>query len=206
MVIRVITSFAEMRDDELATRANNVIEKMTGNPNFTTPAPALADVTTALAEFRQALEQGQLGGKDKTVVKYAKRLVLERLLRPLALYVESNCKDDLAILLGSGFDARKTPAPRGTVLEKPTNFSLTSGPYPGSITLSVDKVPGAGSYLFEYATTPVGDATQWQKVAVGARNYTVEGLTSGLQYAFRVTGVNRSAKPLYSDVISSYIL
>lgn len=194
-----------MRDDELAVRANNIIEKMTGNTDFPTPFPALADVTAALTDYDQALEQAQNGGTDKTAIKNNKRQVLEDLLTKLALYVQVHCKNDRALVLGSGFDVRKASTSRASVLEKPVNFRLLNGPYPGSVTLSVGKTPGATSYVFEYAAMPVTETTSWTKASVGLRTYTFDSLTRGQQYAFRVTGVGIDIAPVYSDMISVYV-
>jgi hypothetical protein len=205
MTVKVITSFTQMRDDELAVRANNIIEKMTGNTDFPTPFPALADVTTALTEYDQALEQSQNGGTDKTAIKNNKRQALEGLLGKLGKHVEVHCKNDRAIVLGSGFDMWKASVPKATVLEKPVNFTLVNGPYPGSVNLSVAKTPGAGSYVFEYAATPVTETTLWTKAGVTSRTHTFAGLTRGQEYAFRVTGVGIDVTPVYSDVISVYV-
>jgi hypothetical protein len=203
MKAKAIISFSNMRDDELATRANNIIQKMTGNPDFPSPVPGLADATAALTAFRQSLEQAQHGGVDRTEIKNATRLALEEVLTTLGLHVQIHCKNDRAKLLGSGFDARKLPDPPIVILEKP-KLTVVNGPYPGSFKLSADKVPGAGSYMFEYAAMPVTEATQWTVHAVKTRIYTIGGLTSGQQYAFRVRGIGIDATPVYSDVITRY--
>lgn len=194
-----------MRDDEFAVRANNIIEKMTGNTDFPTPFPALADVTAALTDYDQALEQAQNGGTDKTAIKNNKRQALEDLLAKLALHVQVHCNNDRVRVLGSGFDVRKASTPKVTVLEKPVNFTLMNGPYPGSVNLSVGKTPGAGSYVFEYAATPVTETTSWTKAGVTSRAHTFAGLTRGQEYAFRVTGVGIDVSSVYSDVINIYV-
>lgn len=205
MTAKVIISFAKLRDDELHTRAHSIIEKMTNNPNFLTPFPAIADVATAYEAYSEALEQGQNGGKDKTVVKNARRKTLEELLRALGLYIQVHCKNDVSIVLGAGFDACKAPTPKEMVpLGRPVNFTLENGAYPGSMIVSVDKIPGAGSYQFEYAAMPVTEASQWTRASLTARIYTFDGLTSGQLYAFRVTGVGIDVTPVYSDVITRY--
>lgn len=107
-------------------------------------------------------------------------------------------------MLGSGFDTRKTPTVPVRVMKKPAEFTVVNGPYPGSIELSVERIPGAGSYIFEYAVWPVTETTPWEKISVKSHTYTIKGLTSGQQYAFRSTAVGFDATPVYSDVISRY--
>jgi hypothetical protein len=201
--VKIITGFARLRDDELDNRVQKIITSMTGNVNFATPAPPLSTVATALAEYQEALSQSKDGSKEKTAIKNQKRDALEKILNSLSLYVQANCQDNLAILLSSGYEARRPNTPIG-ILAKPQNFKVENGPNPGSLRLSVDKVIGADSYLFEYTTVPVNDATNWKVKAGTARTFTIEGLSSGQQYAFRIAGVSSDPTLVYSDIINRF--
>lgn len=203
-IVKVIVGFARLRDDELDTRAQSIVEKMTGNASYPNPVPALADVTAAMTAYKQALVQAQHGGKDKTAMKNAKRFELEALLGELGAYVQLSCKNDLAMLLSSGFDARRPGAPIGE-LERPSNFRVENGANPGSVRLGVNSIYGADSYMFEYAPMPLTEATIWIARGVKARTHTIHGLTSGKQYAFRVSGIGTDRELAYSDVITRYI-
>ena len=108
--------FAKLADASLITKADAIIDALTGNAHSTTPKPTLAAVQTAATVFQEALAAAEGGEKLKTAEKNAARATLLTLLRSLALYVQQNCQDDLAILLSSGFDARKAPAPAGALL------------------------------------------------------------------------------------------
>jgi hypothetical protein len=122
-LVKIVTGFTRMRDDELDTRAQTIVEKMTGNANYPDPVPALADITIVLTAYKQALVQSQNGngGKDKTAIKNAKRVELVGLLTRLAQFVQFNCQDDLAILLTSGFDSRKPNTPIGMLEDRPVS-------------------------------------------------------------------------------------
>lgn len=202
--IKVVTGFSKLRDAELATRAQTIIDNMTGNENYPTPTPALADVSTALTAYRDALSQAESRTAEKIVIKNEKRNEMEMLLNALALYVQANCQNDLAILLSSGFRSRKPNSPIGTLV-KPENLKVMNGPNPGSIKLSIDKVTGAGSYMFEYTTAPAGDEAQWISRGSTARTYIVHGLTSGKEYVFRVAGVGADPTLVYSDAVSRFV-
>lgn len=204
MMACVNTGFSKMRDAALSTRAYNIVEKMKGNPNFPMLAPVVADVSTALAEYRHACEQAYNGSKDKTVVKKTKRIALVDRLYRLGKYVQIHCQNDLAILLSSGFDARKPWTRRSRILLPPADFKVTNGPYPGSMEASVKRTPGVRSYIFEYAAMPLTQETRWTKIGVAARTYMHKGLTSGQQYAFRVTGIGYTHTPVYSDIVTRY--
>lgn len=202
----VITGFSKVRDSELSIRAYSIVEKMKGNPNFPMLAPIVTDVSSALAEYNHACEQAHNGGKDKTAVKKTKRIALVKLLYRLGKYVQLHCNDDMAILLSSGFDARKPWTRRSRVLLPPADFKLVHGPYPGSMKASVKRTPGVKSYVFEYAPTPVTEETKWTQMGVAARAYMLQGLSSGQQYAFRVTGVGYSPTPVYSDIVTRFVV
>lgn len=204
--VKVISNFAKLRDEELDTRAQNIIDKMTGNTNYPTPVPALADITIALADYHEALAHALNGGTDRTTVKNEKREALEELLSALALHVQANCKKSLGILVSSGFEARKqTNTLTAEELDKPANFKADHGPNPGCARLSTGKVDGARTYMFEYAAAPLGENPQWTVRPCTARTCLIEGLTSGQQYAFRVAGVGAGSTLVYSDVITRYV-
>jgi hypothetical protein len=206
MTASVICGFSKMRDAALSIRAYNIVEKMNGNPNFPMLSSVVSDVSNALEEYRHACEQAQNGGKDKTAVKKAKRIVLVDQLYTLGKYVQVHCQNDLAILLSTGFDARKPWTRRSRVLLPPDNFKLENGPYPGSMKASVRRTPGVKSYVFEYAAIPITEETKWTQISIASRVYMLQGLTSGQQYAFRVTGVGYDPKPVYSDVVTRFAL
>ena len=125
-------------------------------------------------------------------------------MKQLGTYVQLNCKNDLAILLSSGFEAAKPKAPVGMLL-KPENFKVENGPNSGSIKLSVDKIKGASSYRFESTVAPVTATTNWTVNVGTASKFVVDDLTSGQQYAFRVAGVGADPTIVYSDVVTRFV-
>ena len=44
---RIVNGFDNLNDANLAVRTQAIVAAMTGNTNFPTPTPSLADVTTA---------------------------------------------------------------------------------------------------------------------------------------------------------------
>ncbi len=200
---KVLIGFSDYADDVLDTKANTIIADMTGNVNYPTPVPDLPTVQAALDAYEVALADAKNGGLEKTALKDAKRAVLETLLKQLGAYVQANCKNDLSILLSSGYSAAKPSAPVGQ-LAKPTNVIVENGPNIGTMKVSLDKITGARSYLFEYTTAPLVPSPLWTVKAATARTYLIAGLTSGQQYAFRVAGVGADPVVVYSDVITRF--
>ena len=75
----------------------------------------------------------------------------------------------------------------------------------GSTKITLDKIKGASSYLFEYATAPLTAATNWIVKVGTTRTFIDEGLTSGQQYVYRVAGIGADPTIVYSDVVSKFV-
>ena len=55
-------------------RARHYVTVMTGNPNFITPAPTLASITTAVTILETAFNNAQAGGKALTALMREKEI------------------------------------------------------------------------------------------------------------------------------------
>lgn len=201
---KIITSFSRYSDSELSSKAAFIISSLTGNTSFPSPTPPLAELQTALQAFNAADEAALDGEKLNTAIKNQKRSELVALLVSLALYVQLTSNNDEVLLLSSGFDLKKSPAPIG-VLPKPDGFKVQPGDS-GTIKLSVKKINGAKMYLFQYTTAPAGAASAWGDVISSRTNTVITGLRSGTEYAFRAAGMGSDPSLTYSDVISSFVL
>lgn len=203
-IVKVIVSFSRLRDDDLDTKSQVIINSLTGNVDFPNPVPSLAEVTASRNAYVAALTANETGGKQETLRKNLARKDLEKLLGLLGLYVQANCKDSELIALSSGFEIQKSRAPIG-ILAKPSNFKIENGPLAGSLQASVDKVEGAKSYLFEITKTPVTDESIWKTESSTTKTFLFEDLTAGTQYAIRVTGVGANPKKVYSDILFKFV-
>src|ERR1035438_9027570 len=99
MIVKPYISFLNFYTDaQLAQKIAAIMLAMTGNKYFLTPSPTLVAVLAALKEFTDAMSAADGGGFTLTAIKNAKRAALVSLVRALALYVQANCNNDLAIL------------------------------------------------------------------------------------------------------------
>jgi hypothetical protein len=200
---KVKTGFSKLKDDDLGTSAQHILDSLTGNPSYPSPLPPLASISTALDAYHTALAAAVPGGLERTNIKNQKRDALEKLLEALALYVQQNCDADMAVLLSSGFEARKTSEPVG-VLKKPENLRAEYGPGSGALVLSIHKIAGAKSYRWEYVLHPATDQTVWNVLNSTARSITITSLQRRQQYDVRVAGIGSNDTLVYSDIISKY--
>lgn len=203
MKVNILIDFSKYSDDELSTESKHILDKMTGNTNFPDATPTPAQLKTAHDEFVTSNAACADGGKNTVLVKNQRRTALESTLRLLGLYVQAHCNNDLNIALSSGFKTKKE-GERYTVLDKPQNFTVKTGPMPGSIKLSVDTVKGASIYLYEWTQVPVTAQTVWE-FELGKTSMLIKNLVQGKEYAFRVAGKGAPNEKVFSDTVTHFV-
>jgi hypothetical protein len=98
-------------------------------------ASLLTNLETARSDFEAKIAEATNGGPPAMAVKNDARAGLLGMLRQLASYLQMNCNNDMAILLGSGFQAMSTNRIK-VPLEQPIGLVLqngTSGQLVGSV-------------------------------------------------------------------------
>jgi len=192
-ILRVSLGFADLPDAQLSGHGRTVGTKLQNNPNFTTPVVAPTAVLAKVDEFDAAIAAAAQGGTPLTAAKNDRRAELISMLRELAAYVQSQGKNDLTIILSSGFTVNKTDRTRKP-LDKPVitdidNFASTQ------LMVSMPPLDNARSYEFR-ARNGNGD---WKTVAITtkARKVILQGFTPGATYDLQARGVGGSTG--YSD-------
>lgn len=187
---------------EKIAKARQIITALTGNQEFRTPSPALADVTAAVDALEAAAATAQASRQDaktKTSDQNNKDDVVDRLLTQLAAYVESVAGDDQRMIQSAGMDTRTQAGASTEAPSKPHGLSATIGDRDGEIDLSWDTVAGAKSYVIEKSPdppTPTGCA----HAGVSTKSkMTIGDLTSGTRYWFRIAAVGTSGQSGWSD-------
>ncbi len=171
---------------------------MTGNGNFTTPYPPLAEVTAALDELDAAAQAAENGGTELTAIKDAKEDVADGLLSQLAAYVQSHANYSETVIRSAGIDVRNAPSPVGIpaqVLGLNALFSLLSQ----TIRLKWKRVRGAYIYRL-LMTADINAPDSWQEIAlVSSTRYMATGLTTGTRYWFKAEAVGSAGTGAASD-------
>jgi len=204
---KVSTDFSGNKypDKELNVKANSIIADMTGNEHFPTPSPTLAVVKVCNDRFTEVLVKMEDGTKQDTANKKKVREELEDTMQQLALYVQGASGGDEAIILSSGFDVNRKPAPVGP-LAKPTNLKVKVGENKGSLDITWNPVEHASFYEFKYTEAPSNGASNWIMMTTTKHKFLLSDLTSGKQYAFKVAGAGANSSRVWSDEITSYVL
>lgn len=201
---KVLTGFMQYRDVDLLSKANFIIESLTGNPAYPDPAPTMPALQGYVTNYSNALDALAQCTPEKTILKNNARIALEAQLNRLALYVQAAGDNNRALLLTSGYSMGKEPAPIG-VLPKPTDLRLAAGQNHGSIKASVKPVPNADSYLFELTETPLTIANDWMGIPSTKSSVEISGLTQGKQYVFRVCAIGSNPMRVYSEEGFAYV-
>ena len=200
VIYHILFTFMKYGDAELDKFVEKVLAAMTGNVNFTTPDPALADIKTALDTFTAAVAAKAQGGTWATKARDAARDALLALVRALALYVEKESKNNPTVMLSSGFDITSASHTQ-TALVTPIINSITNGPS-GTVLIHAQPQANVKSVLPQYRET---GTTVWLNgpICTQMRSIPVPLLTPGKTYDFRIQFYGGSTgQSDWSDVVS----
>ena len=90
-----------------AERVTVILQKLTGNPSFPSPTPALPAVQTAFDAYTVAAANAVKGGVQAMVIRNALRAELVAMLRQLASDVATTASGNLEKLLSCGCPVQK---------------------------------------------------------------------------------------------------
>ncbi|MEI6124219.1 MAG: hypothetical protein WCQ95_11405 [Bacteroidota bacterium] len=198
-VKRIKVGFMRLSVEFLIVLARFVILKITGNAFFTTPDPALADVTTATDDLETKAALALEGGKTARENLKVSRAKLVALLRSLAWYVEKIAKGSEQILVSSGFELTKDPA-----VSQRDAFWIVPGMNPGALLIGCKAYPNAVAYLWEESVDekPPASDKDWSVVGTSAQRKTyLTGFTPDAKRWFRYRALTRGGLMPGSDPI-----
>jgi hypothetical protein len=188
MSTKVSLGFAKLSDMELDNFAQAVIDSMTGNATYPSPPVTMAALKTATDDFTARIAAAKAGGPVDTAAKKNSRQALEGMLRQLASYVQMMCADDMALLLGSGFQAQNVNNAQ-TPLTQPLGLVIKGGAS-GQLVAKVDPVKNTSMYEARIK----GDDGIWSpSIFTGDSQHIIfDGLTPGKTYTVQVRALGGS--------------
>ena len=199
---KIKLNFSRLSLTDKIAKARQIVTALTGHATLKTPSPTLATVTAAIDDLEAANTAtlaARQEAKARTTDQQNKEDILTRLMTQLAAYVESAAGDDEMLIQSVGMDVRATGSPISDITAPPANLAASAGDRDGEIDLSWDTLAGARSYLIEKSADPP-TATGWSHAAASTRSRTtIEGLTSGARYWFRVAAINQHGPSGWSD-------
>lgn len=200
----IVMDFVRFPISQKIDFTKNVVARQKANPKFS-GAPVSADDLEAknnLLETRSVAAQG--GGKEATALMHQTEEELVDMLRKNARYVDTVADGDSALILNSGFNLAKQPAPAAR-----TEFSVELGEKSGSVVLRRQAVEGAKSYIWQYCTgdSPAASDTDWKIAEVTARStLELKGLTPMMHYWFRAAVVTSTGTGPYCTPVMQVVI
>ena len=186
--------------DKLQT-GRQIIAAMTNNPNFATPHPPLADIAASLTTLDEAYKAHQIAKSDaraKANVADDAEILFDSQLRKLAAYVESIADTDETIIASAGMQtkaSRTTPS----ALSAPEALTANAGDHEGEINLTWRKVENSRSYIIQMSPDPPTADSWGHAETVTIANKTIQNLTSGKKYWFRVAAIGSLGQSGWSE-------
>ena len=204
---KVLFNFSVVKytDSKLISKAGLIVNHLTGNSHFPAPFPLLTDLINAKAQFNAAYLKAKDGSKEDTLVKKNMRLDLEFLLRKIAQYIETESSGEATTILSAGFDIRKTREPIGP-LEQATGLIVRYGLNSGEVIMECDVINNTIMYDFQYIESPVTLNSVWRNVTSTKRKVSINGLSRGVEYIFRVAGMNTHPSRNWSESITKMVV
>jgi hypothetical protein len=184
---------------QMVSKSEYVESKMTGNVNFATPSPSVADVTAARMALVAALKEATSGSHEAVARKNAAVKSLRDLLTQLARYVNSVAANDVDKAVSSGFELAKTPNPVDK-LDAPLELEARMSDYAGRIDLRWIRVHGARMYqVYMCAGDPA--TGEWKVVGqCTAAKFQVKDVEPNKFFAFRVSALGRIGEGPASEI------
>ena len=177
-----------------------IITKVTGNPDLNTPSPTLLEMQAFLTTATDAVNAYDSARQTQAMLLSERETAMKELkdgLRSLAAYVANASGGDATIILSAGMNVRQAGSPIGTPAA-PGNLTAEFGAVDGTSLLNWGSVRGWRSYLVECTTNPNGP---WSLVAVTTESQAVAtNLVSGTKYYFRVRALGAAGLGPWSDI------
>lgn len=194
ILFNVKLNFTNLTPGQQIIKARDIVTKMTGNPHFPTPNPALADVTIAIDAFAAA-EGAMDRSRAKTIVRNARRVELEKIMQKLQYYVQYTSGGNPEIIVTSGMDVNDVRNPLG-FLPAPAEVIGKNGGLLGTVDLRWKAIPKKTGYRIEGTTNP---SEGWPIVLEAAKaSATITDLTPGVTYYFRVATLSHAGYNAFS--------
>ena len=185
-------------------KATAIVNQMTGNANFLTPNPDLADLTaktTALENTQAAVDAIRLASVAQTALLNQTEDELDAMLTKLGTYVTDTSAGDEQKIFSSGYELADTPGPVGD-LYPPQDFYGTSGDEEGEANLMWNRLKGVGKHTYNVFGRKYASGDDFALMAgTDQTKVDIKGLDPGVKYDFYVLGVKENQPGPPSETI-----
>ena len=184
----------------MLVKARNMVSKLTGNLAFTTPTPALADITLACNALEVAINAHQLNpGPGEVIDRDLAFDKVKSLAIDLGGYIQAASNGDWDLIKSAGCVVRKSPTPVGE-MPKPRDVVAESSLIRGRIEVRWRGVRGRSMYQLDSCNGDPNVEANWSLMTLTSKNrHTAEGLANDKEYYFRVRAMGTAGVGPISD-------
>ena len=198
---KVKLNLDRLSDGQLILKAKDIKTKLTGNANFPTTTPTLANYGTLITSAEAGLSASDAANATAKQMTTEKNTVIDALRRgtaQLGTFVEAASGGDPAKIQSAGMDVKATSTPIGTPGQV-QDFALSAGDHDGELDAQWSPVNGAKSYELETSPDPVTLTSWGNKQSTTKSKLTITGLTSGTRAWSRVRAIGAAGPGNWSD-------
>ena len=188
--IRTSRIYSRYPDTDVSRFSGGVITGLTGNPILDKPPVSPADLTIMKQTFDDAMIAANKGGQLATAMKNAARVALITALDKDASYVDINCKDDITILLSSGYEAVNTNRAQ-RVLEAPQILAIEHG-QTGELKARIKPDANSKTFVGRIKEDVTGSEFGPNISFASSKKILFKGLKSGVTYVIELCGIGGS--------------
>lgn len=201
--ITLIIDFRMYNNVQLLEKSRLIRRNLTPRPVAALAGPEvpfLDDLDNAMEAFRIAIDENIPSSEgSRTNVKMLREELIA-ILKKIKSYLDIYYIDDPVAMASSGFDIAKDPEPAKE--REITGFKLQAISV-GTIKLTLDAVPNAKMYFFEYR---LENETNWYTVTQSSSRCVLNNLESGKRYYFRVSYAITTRSHFVSQELTSFVL
>lgn len=181
-----------MDQEGLETYCEGIVSRTDTKPAYAAVQDKVTALKTRVASYRLkrlAMEAAVLEAAAKEDVFDDERALLVQAVAAVANGVEGEANGSVAYITDAGFSTVSPKLPIGP-LDSPQNLTVKPNGMEGALKLRWKRVRGAKSYIIQTAANASGP---WTQCGISPRaSHTVENLTSGTKYWFRVQAIGTS--------------
>jgi hypothetical protein len=199
-VSKIKTGLSKLNAVQLVSKAEEIVEAMTDNPNFATPSPALADIIVKGLQLKSAINKSRWRDQRFITARNELTVELKSMLMLLSDYVSNTSEGSAEKILSSGFEIAKQAEPLPPLVQ-PSGLMTVLTKHEGRILLDWISVTGALNYLVDMTTVdPAAAEPDWKVAGYTSKSrFQVDNLPSGVKYWFRVRALGTRDQSAYSE-------
>lgn len=199
----IIKDYSRLSDSDLDTKAQSIVQSLTGNIYFPETSPTLAEFTETKQAYSTSMNNAVGGTRLQIALKKEARAVLLDAIKNLGFNVESLAKGNRVKLVSTGYELASDGENTATI-HPPTNFMMEDGMNIGQVKFSVKAVRNAVAYVHEYTPAPLTVNSNWITQSTTLREHTFV-IPSGTRIFGRVAAIGRRGQQAYSDILSRLV-